>query len=143
MIAIVTINSNNYVIPSNPLKQKFHWEIFTKERKLILLLFLSVILIILSVVSFVLAYAYLNDKAEEVIMWSFSGNLQEKIIDKGKYKKQQGKFMFYLGLIFVFVPISIYAVLNSNLDEQILYLWIVVLAIVAFSNIIQVRKNMR
>jgi len=61
---------------------------FAKERKLILLLFLSVILIVLSVVSFVMAYAYSHDKAEDLLMWSFTGNLQEKIIDKEKYKKQ-------------------------------------------------------
>ncbi|GAB3056623.1 hypothetical protein [Virgibacillus ainsalahensis] len=104
-----------------------------------LLGFLSFILIILSVLCFLLGYAYLNNKVEDLLMWSFTGKI-EKVIDKEGYKKQQGKFSIFMGVIFFLVPVSLYLIDTFDINPNILYFWILVLAGATISNAIQVRK---
>ena len=86
-----------------------------------------------------MGYAYLNNKAEDILMWSLTGKL-EKVKDKDGYKKQQGKQCILMGMIFLLLPISIYLVELFNINKKSLYLWHFVLASVVILNAIQVRK---
>lgn len=104
--------------------------------------FLSFILLIFSVIYFLLGYAYLNNKAEDLIMWSFTGKV-EKITDKEGYKKQQGKHSIFMGIFFFFVATSLYLVENFEINAKLLYLWLIVLAVLTITNAIQVRKYFR
>ncbi|GAA0494021.1 hypothetical protein GCM10008986_20670 [Salinibacillus aidingensis] len=104
-----------------------------------MLVFLSFILIILSVIFFLLGYMYLNNKAEGLIMWSFTGKV-EKVNDKEGYKRQQGKHSILIGFIFFFIPVSLYLVENLNINPKSLYLWLIVLAGATILNAVQERK---
>ncbi|QXE00609.1 DUF3784 domain-containing protein [Terribacillus sp. DMT04] len=104
--------------------------------------FLIFLLYISSIVSFLLGYAYLNDKAEDLLMWSFTDKL-EKVTDKDGYKKQQGTYSIVMGIIFFLVPVSIFTIEKFAINPKFLYGWIVVLAIVSISNAILIRKYFR
>lgn len=86
-----------------------------------------------------MGYAFLTNKAENLLMWSLTGKV-EKIKDKEGYKKQQGKQSIVMGVIFLCVPISIYFIDKFHLNEKLLYLWLFILAGVVIGNSIQVRK---
>ncbi len=100
--------------------------------------FLSFILILIAAACFWLGYAFLNDKAEDLLMWSFTGKL--KVNDKELYKKQQGMFSILLGFIFLLVPLSIYVFIQFSLDKQLLYIWLPILLSAIVVNAIQTRK---
>ncbi|WP_077308254.1 DUF3784 domain-containing protein [Terribacillus halophilus] len=100
---------------------------------------LMFLLVIFSIVCFLLGYAYLNDKAEDLLMWSFTDKL-EKVTDKDGYKKQQGKYTIVMGIIFFLVPVSIFAIEELDSNPKLLYIWIVVFVVVAATNAIQTRK---
>lgn len=114
------------------------WNNLRKEG-LGLLGFLFFILIIISFLFFLMGHAYLNNKAEGILMWSFTGKI-EKVKDKDGYKKLQGKHCILMGMIFLLVPISIYLVEQFNINKKSLYLWQFVLASAIILNVIQVRK---
>lgn len=104
--------------------------------------FFSFILVIVSVLFFLLGYAYLNNKAENLIMWSFTGKV-ENVIDKDGYKRQQGKQSILMGIIFLLVPISLYLVDKFDINEKLLYIWLLVLAGATILNAVKVRKYFR
>lgn len=114
------------------------FETFTKGV-FILLEFFSFILIIISVLFFLLGYAYLNNKAENLMMWSFTGKV-ENVIDKEGYKRQQGKQSILMGIIFLLVPVSLYLVDKFDINAKLLYIWLLVLAGTTILNTIKVRK---
>lgn len=101
--------------------------------------FLIFILIILSVIYFLLGYAYLNNKAEDLIMWSFTGKV-EKVTDKEGYKRQQGKHSILMGIIFLLVPVSFYLVDHFDINPKSLYFWLPFLTATVMLNAVQVRK---
>ncbi|RNF41222.1 DUF3784 domain-containing protein [Planococcus salinus] len=101
--------------------------------------FLSFVLIVLSVLFFLMGYAYLTDKAERLMMWSFTGKV-DKVTDKEGYKKQQGKNSILMGIIFFLVPVSLLLVNNFETNPKLLYLWLFVLAGVTITNAVQIRK---
>ena len=90
---------------------------------------LEFLLIVLSVIFFLLGYAALNNKAEDLILWSFSGNIKGELIDKESYLKFYGKHSIILGLIFLLVPVSLYLVNKFDLNRELLYLWFIVMAV--------------
>lgn len=90
-----------------------------------------------------MGYAYFNNKAEKLLMWSIDGTLEEQIKDKAKYKKQSGIFFSILGVIFLLIPISIYYVDTFAFNKSFLYLWIVILGVVVIVYSLRVHKNMR
>lgn len=103
--------------------------------------FLSVVLLVLSVLFLLMGYAYFNNKAENLLMWSLDGNLEEQIKDQATYKKQSGLFFSILGVIFFLIPISIYYVDRFELNTSFLYLWIVILGVVVIVYSLRVNKN--
>jgi len=98
-----------------------------------LLIFLNIILLILSGVCFLVGYAFLTNKAEDILM-------SKKVTDKEGYTKQQGKISILSGIIFLLVPVSLYFVENFNLNKELLYLWIIVIAGVVMLNAVKVRR---
>lgn len=86
-----------------------------------------------------MGYAYLNDKVEDILMWDLTDKL-EKIRDKKGYKQQQGKHSIIMGIIFLFVPISLYVVDEFEINKKLLYLWILILAGEVILHMIKVRK---
>lgn len=86
-----------------------------------------------------MGYIYLNDKADEIAILKLIDTIKE-VKNKEGYQKQQGKHSIIMGVIFLLVPISLFLVDIFMLNEQLLYLWLIVLAIVVISHIIQIRK---
>ncbi len=104
--------------------------------------FFIFILILISILFFLLGYAYLNNKVENMIMWSFTGKVKN-VLDKEGYKKQQGKQSILMGIIFLLISISLYLVYQYNLNAKLLYLWYLVLVGATILNAVQVRKFLR
>lgn len=86
-----------------------------------------------------MGYAFLNDKAEDILMWIFTGKL-EKMTDKEGFKKQQGKYSILVGIIFFLVPVSLFFINRFDINTELLYLWLLVLAGAVILNAIQTRK---
>lgn len=101
------------------------------------MLFLNGILILLAIIAFSLAYAHQYKKGE----WLFIGIKKERIRDIAQYHKQQSLLNLSLGIVFLLVPLSIYAVEMYSISPQWLYGWLIVLAILMFLNIRSVRNN--
>lgn len=104
-----------------------------------MLAFINFILIIISGLFFLMGYAYLNDKAEDILMWSLTRKL-ENMTDKEGYKRQQGKHAIFMGIIFLFVPVSIYLFVKFEISLKLLNLWYFVLVGTLILNAIQIRK---
>ncbi|HEY4601947.1 MAG TPA: hypothetical protein VIG73_11830, partial [Cerasibacillus sp.] len=66
---------------------------------------------------------------------------KEHIRDISQYHKQQSLLNLSLGIVFLLVPLSIYAVEMYSISPQWLYGWLIVLAILMFLNIRSVRNN--
>lgn len=107
-----------------------------------MLVLLCIVLIIMSTLLFILGYAYLNNKAEDLLLWRITGK-SKNIKDKEAYMKQQGKQAILNGVIFLLVPISLYLIESLNLDPKLLYIWLVVMASITIINGIQVRRFMK
>lgn len=100
---------------------------------------MSIILIIISVLHFLMGYAFLNNKAEDFLLWSFTGKL-EKVNDKEEYKKLQGMLSITLGIIFFLVPVTIYFFNRFDINREWLYLWLLVLACAVVVYVFKVRR---
>jgi hypothetical protein len=107
-----------------------------------LLAFINFFLILLSGLFFLLGYAYLNNKAVEILMWSLTGKI-ENMTDKEGYRRQQGKHSILMGIIFLFIPVSIYLFVTFDLNLKLLQLWHFVLASTLILNAMQLRKYFR
>lgn len=108
-----------------------------------MLVLLCFMLIVISILHFLLGYAFLNDKAEDLLMWSFTGKVEKEVTDKEGYKKQQGKHLILMGTIFLLVPISVYLINKSHLNNDLLYIWLLVFVFTVILNVIQVRKHFK
>ncbi len=101
------------------------------------MLFLNGMLILLAIIAFSLAYAHRYKKGG----WLFIRIKKERIRDISQYHKQQSVLNLSLGIVFLLVPLSVYAVEIWSISPQWLYGWLIVLAILMFLNIRSVRNN--
>ncbi|GAB4074921.1 hypothetical protein GCM10028778_24240 [Barrientosiimonas marina] len=105
-----------------------------------MLVLFSFILVMIAVLFFLMGYAYLNDKAENIVMWSFTGKLEKEVTDKEGFKKYSGKHSIVLGLIFLAIPVSLFIINRFDLNRELLYLWFFVFAGDVILNSIKERK---
>ena len=91
--------------------------------------FLILFTICVSIIFFILGILALNNKAEGLLLWSFSGDFKYELKDKEGYLKFYGKHSIILGIIFLLIPASFYLINKFDLNRDLLYFWFIVFII--------------
>lgn len=107
------------------------------------MIFLYLFVMICGLLFFFFGYDILKHQTKRTQHESFTGRLEERMIDSKKHMKTQGIFYLTLSGLFLGFPFFIYCIKAFNLDNRMLYLWIGVLGIVVLTYAYSVRKNLK